>query len=66
VETLQLGANVLAKSEEADIIQRARQFLTKNDAKKKVKNLPNPFGDGHASAKIIEMVRKFWSAKPQY
>jgi len=58
VETVQLGANTLAKNEEI-IIQKVREFLAAKNLKEKLRKLPNPFGDGRASAKIIDSLRRF-------
>jgi UDP-N-acetylglucosamine 2-epimerase (non-hydrolysing) len=58
VETLQLGANTLAKCDEADIIQKTKKLLTTKDLRKKLRNLPNPFGEGQASVKIIDIIKK--------
>jgi UDP-N-acetylglucosamine 2-epimerase len=58
VETLQLGANTLAKSDEADIIQKAKEILKATDLKRKLRSLSNPFGEGRASARIIKIVKK--------
>jgi UDP-N-acetylglucosamine 2-epimerase (non-hydrolysing) len=60
VETVQLGANALAQNEEI-IIQKAREFLAAKNLKETLKKLPNPFGDGQASAKIIDSLKKFAS-----
>jgi UDP-N-acetylglucosamine 2-epimerase (non-hydrolysing) len=58
VETVRLGANALAKDEES-IIQKAKDFLDAKDLKEKLKKLPNPFGDGQASAKIVDGLKRF-------
>jgi len=58
VETVQLGANTLAKNGES-IIQKAREFLTTENLKDKLGKLPNPFGDGQASAKVIDGLKRF-------
>jgi UDP-N-acetylglucosamine 2-epimerase len=58
VETVQLGANILAKNEEI-IVQKTREFLAAKNLRKTLQKLPNPFGDGRASAKIIDSLKKF-------
>jgi UDP-N-acetylglucosamine 2-epimerase (non-hydrolysing) len=62
VETVQLGANTLAKNGES-IIQKAREFLTTENLKDKLGKLPNPFGDGQASAKVIDSLKRFAHAR---
>ena len=51
-------ANTLVKSEEDSMIQSAKQFLSARNLKKKMRNLPNPFGKWKESAKIINIVKK--------
>jgi len=36
------------------IVQKAKECLMVEDLKIKLERLPNPFGDGYASRKIIE------------
>ena len=58
VETVQMGANTLAKNEKM-IIKKAREFLATRDLKETLRKLPNPFGDGQASAKIVGSLKRF-------
>jgi UDP-N-acetylglucosamine 2-epimerase (non-hydrolysing) len=62
VETVQLGANTLAKNGES-IIQKAREFLATENLKDRLRKLPNPFGDGKASAKVVESLKRFAHAR---
>jgi UDP-GlcNAc3NAcA epimerase len=57
VETLQLGANTLVKAEEKDILEKAKKILTAEGLKKKLRVLPNPYGDGKAAKKIISVLK---------
>jgi len=56
VETVELEANVLVGNNKNLIVRRARECLTVKDLKARLKGLPNPFGDGHASRKIVQIV----------
>jgi len=57
VETVQLGANILVGSDRERIVRNARECLTAKTLKKELEELPNPFGDGTASSKIIDAVK---------
>jgi len=60
VETVQLGANHLAGTDTQKIVDITRQIIeNKEQIGKKLKELPNPFGDGRASEKILEAVRSY-------
>lgn len=59
VETVELGANVLVGNDEDTIIQKARECFLAQDLKEKLQRLPNPFGDGNASRKIVEILERF-------
>jgi len=50
-ETLEVGANVLAGTEPQNILQKAKLMLNNN------KKWVNPFGDGQAGKRIIEILR---------
>jgi len=56
-ETLEVGANVLAGTDPYNIVDKAR-FMLKNR-----NNWKNPFGDGKASVRIVDLLKnKFESA----
>jgi UDP-N-acetylglucosamine 2-epimerase (non-hydrolysing) len=59
VETIELGANVLVGDNKELIIQKAREYMDSGFSKKKIKKLPNPFGDGHASERILQALINF-------
>lgn len=63
VETVQLGANVLVGDNQNLIVRKAQEYLTNRDLKAKLEKLPNPFGDGDASKRIIEVLEKFNRSK---
>lgn len=58
VETVELGANVLVGSNRDLIVQKAKECLMVEDFKVKLEKLPNPFGDGYASKKIMETLER--------
>ena len=56
-ETLEVGANVLAGTEPYNIVEKARLMLKSGN------NWKNPFGDGKASVRIVDLLKnKFESA----
>ena len=59
-ETVQLEANHLAGANVQKICEIVKEIL-KNEEQinKKLQSLPNPFGDGKASQKIIEAIKSF-------
>jgi UDP-N-acetylglucosamine 2-epimerase (non-hydrolysing) len=59
VETVQLGANVLVGDNQNLIVRKAREYLTNRDLKAKLEKLPNPFGHGDASGRILEALEGF-------
>jgi len=59
VETVELGANALVGSNRDLIVQKARECFLAEDLKAKLQGLPNPFGDGHASRKIVGTMERF-------
>jgi UDP-N-acetylglucosamine 2-epimerase (non-hydrolysing) len=59
-ETVNLGANRLVGTNTQKIIKEASEILEKwDEVSEKLKKLPNPFGDGKASQKIIEAIKAF-------
>jgi UDP-N-acetylglucosamine 2-epimerase (non-hydrolysing) len=59
VETVELGANVLVGSNKDLIVQTAKEYLMAEDPKARLQALPNPFGDGHASRRIVRTLESF-------
>ena len=60
VETVELGANVLVGSDRDRIVGKVRECLAMKDLDTKLKELPNPFGDGNASVKIVGALKEFY------
>ncbi|MEM2952750.1 MAG: UDP-N-acetylglucosamine 2-epimerase, partial [Candidatus Bathyarchaeia archaeon] len=59
-ETVQLGANSLTGANPQKITKTAAEILEKEEETlEKLKKLPNPFGDGNASQKIIAAIKSF-------
>ncbi|MEM3783860.1 MAG: UDP-N-acetylglucosamine 2-epimerase (non-hydrolyzing) [Candidatus Bathyarchaeia archaeon] len=59
-ETVELGANHLTGANKQKIIKAVSGILEKGEAiTEKLKKTPNPFGDGKASPKILEVIKSF-------
>lgn len=64
VETVKLGANKLVGAESERILIETRKILGDVGIKMKLKSLPNPYGDGKASHKIVKNLKeRFHSRK---
>ena len=59
VETVELGANILVGSNKDLIVQKAEECIFDENLKAKLRELPNPFGKGNASRKIVEILERF-------
>ena len=57
VETIRLRANTLVGNRTDKIVRKAKEYLTSEKLKNKLMNLPNPFGDGNASKKILDALK---------
>jgi UDP-N-acetylglucosamine 2-epimerase (non-hydrolysing) len=58
VETVQLGANYLVGSNTEKIVKTAKEIIeNEEELCKKLGELPNPFGDGRASQKILKIIK---------
>jgi UDP-N-acetylglucosamine 2-epimerase len=58
VETVQLGANYLVGSNTEKIVKTAKEIIeNEEELGKKLGELPNPFGDGRASQKILKIIK---------
>lgn len=58
VETVQLGANYLLDSNTERIVKTAKEIIeNEEELCKKLEKLPNPFGDGRASQKILKIIK---------
>ena len=52
-----LGGNVLVGNDTGVIVEKARELFASEGLKSRLKRLPNPFGDGKASGKIIDALK---------
>jgi UDP-N-acetylglucosamine 2-epimerase (non-hydrolysing) len=60
IETVKLGANHLTGANTKKIVSTTRQVIEHQEqVAKRLKELPNPFGDGKASEKILEAVKSY-------
>jgi UDP-N-acetylglucosamine 2-epimerase (non-hydrolysing) len=58
VETVQLGANYLVGSNTERIVKTAEEIIeNEEELCKKLEKLPNPFGDGCTSQKILKIIK---------
>ena len=56
-EAIDAGCSFLVGTSKEKILKKAYELLDNPDYYKKVSKIANPFGDGHASEKIIEALR---------
>ena len=60
VETVELGANMLVGNDRERIVRGVRGYLAMEGLETRLKKLPNPFGDGNASLRIIEALKEVY------
>jgi UDP-N-acetylglucosamine 2-epimerase (non-hydrolysing) len=58
-EAIEAGTAKLVGTDSLEIFTAASALLKDNDSYQKMATAVNPFGDGHASEKIVEIVRKY-------
>ena len=59
-ETTQLGANQLIGANAHKIVKTAKEIIENEEQiNKKLEKLPNPFGDGKASQKILKIIKSY-------
>jgi UDP-N-acetylglucosamine 2-epimerase (non-hydrolysing) len=58
LETVRAGGNVLAGASTRNIVSCARRFLREETAKRRLRAIRNPFGNGNASEKIVDVLRR--------
>jgi UDP-N-acetylglucosamine 2-epimerase (non-hydrolysing) len=59
VETVKLKANHYSRTGTEEILQALQRTLKDKTIKKRLRKLPNPFGDGNASRRIIEAIKSY-------
>jgi UDP-N-acetylglucosamine 2-epimerase len=62
IETIELGANVLVGSDPKKIVKAAEEIMEAKEIRARLQKLRNPFGDGHASEKVLDSILK-WGQK---
>jgi len=61
-ETIEFGANKLVGTSRERILEEARKILSDEGYEERLERLPNPYGDGKASEKIVEnLLARNWS-----
>jgi UDP-N-acetylglucosamine 2-epimerase (non-hydrolysing) len=60
IETVQLGANQLTKANTREIVNIAKRIIDDRERMgRDLEKLPNPFGDGKASKRILEIIKSY-------
>jgi len=60
VETVELGVNILTGADTLKIMRETRKILeNEREINERFKYLPNPFGEGDASQRIIDVIKSF-------
>jgi len=63
IETVELGANRLVGVDAAKIVSAVREILeNESEIRRRIENSPNPFGNGKASEKIVEILEETLSS----
>jgi UDP-N-acetylglucosamine 2-epimerase len=61
-ETIEFGANKLVGTSRERILEETRTILSDEGYEEKLERLPNPYGDGKASERIVEnLLARNWS-----
>lgn len=58
-ETIELGANRLVGSDTEKIIKHVTEILEEEELAERLRDTPNPFGDGKASQRILKIIKAF-------
>ncbi|MEM3578961.1 MAG: UDP-N-acetylglucosamine 2-epimerase (non-hydrolyzing), partial [Candidatus Bathyarchaeia archaeon] len=58
-ETVELGANYLTGADTQKIVHTAAKLIERKEIREKLQKLPNPFGDGKASQKILQTIKSY-------
>lgn len=62
-EAVEAGTVEIVGVNEDDIYNNARRILTDREQYEKMARAVNPYGDGHASKRIVEILLKFNASK---
>jgi UDP-N-acetylglucosamine 2-epimerase (non-hydrolysing) len=63
-EGVDAGTLKLAGTGEEDIYSLAKELLTSPEARQAMSKASNPYGDGQASARIVEAIRYHYGYRP--
>ncbi|MFB0522524.1 MAG: non-hydrolyzing UDP-N-acetylglucosamine 2-epimerase [Candidatus Bathyarchaeia archaeon] len=64
LETIELGSNTLVGAEKEQILAETKKVLMDESIRRKLESLPNPFGEGKASQKIVrDLKERFYSGR---
>ncbi|WP_328284474.1 non-hydrolyzing UDP-N-acetylglucosamine 2-epimerase [Paenibacillus tarimensis] len=64
-EGIEAGTLELAGTEEAVVYERARRLLTDKEAYDRMSKSANPYGDGQASARIVQAILHHFGRRPE-
>jgi len=56
-ETVKAGGNILVGTDQQKIVSSVQKILEDNDIYRTMQNAPNPYGDGTASLKIVDIIQ---------
>lgn len=59
-ETVAAGGNILVGSNKDEILDNARKILNDKAFAEKMKNAPNPYGQGDAAKKTVDSIEKYY------
>jgi len=62
-ETIDVGANFLVGTDPKKIVSFTKKILEDKEFAARMKAAPNPFGDGHAGERIVEVLEKVFEKK---
>lgn len=55
-EVVQAGGAVLVGTDQSRIVRTLRELLTNEEFHRRMASAPNPFGDGHAAERVVDVV----------
>lgn len=59
-ETVSAGGNILVGANTDMIVENSRKILNDNDFAEKMRNAPNPYGEGDAAVKTVDAIHKYY------
>lgn len=59
-ETVDAGGNILVGSDKSAILENAHKILSNNEFADKMKNAPNPYGQGDAAKLTVDAIQKYY------